>query len=247
MSLKRPRPVAGGPAAAVRRQRQTTRLETFVDAAFAFALTMLVISVDSIPQSFEELSEALKGVPAFAASFAITVMFWHGHYRWSRRYGLEDGTSVALSLLLVFLVLVFLYPLRLMMSGALNAMSGGWLPSELKITELAHVRTFFVLYGLAFALMSGVLLALNAHVLRLAIEPPLAALERAIARIEIEVWAILAATGAVSVVLALWLPPRLLSLSVWLYGALAIVMPLMGRRWRRMGAAAEAVERSDGA
>jgi hypothetical protein len=60
-----------------------------------------------------------------------------------------------------------------MMSGALNAMSGGWLPSELKLTQLYDVRTFFVLYGLAFALMSGVLLALNAHVLRLQLAPPL--------------------------------------------------------------------------
>jgi uncharacterized membrane protein len=45
----------------ISRGRQTTRLETFVDAAFAFALTMLVISVDAIPQSFDELLQALKG------------------------------------------------------------------------------------------------------------------------------------------------------------------------------------------
>jgi uncharacterized membrane protein len=227
------------------RQQHTTRLETFVDAAFAFALTMLVISVDSIPQSFEELREALKGVPAFAASFAIVVMFWHGHYRWSRRFGLEDGTSVVLSLLLVFLVLVFLYPLRLMMSGALNAMSGGWLPSELKITQLSDVRTFFVLYGLAFALMSGVLLALNAHVLRLQLAPPPGRVDRVAARIEIEAWAILASMGAISAALAVLLPPRLVGLSVWLYVGLAVIMPLMGMRWRRVGAAAEALDRSE--
>jgi uncharacterized membrane protein len=206
---------------------------------------MLVISVDSIPQSFGELREALKGVPAFAASFAIVVMFWHGHYRWSRRFGLEDGTSVVLSLLLVFLVLVFLYPLRLMMSGALNAMSGGWLPSELKITQLSDVRTFFVLYGLAFALMSGVLLALNAHVLRLQLAPPLGGVDRITARIEIEAWAILASMGAISAALAVLLPPRLVGLSVWLYVGLAVIMPLMGIRWRRVGAAAEAFDRSE--
>jgi uncharacterized membrane protein len=223
---------------------QTTRLETFVDAAFAFALTMLVISVDSIPQSFVELIDALKRVPAFAASFTITVMFWHGHYRWSRRFGLEDGWSVVLSLVLVFLVLVFLYPLRLMMSGAFNAFSGGLLPAELEITELSHVRGFFVLYGLAFALMSGVLLALNAHVLRLQLVPPLNAVSRLTARSEIEAWAILAAMGAISASLALVLPPRLVALSVWLYVGLAVIMPLMSRRWRRLGAAAEALERS---
>jgi uncharacterized membrane protein len=229
------------------RQQQTTRLETFVDAAFAFALTMLVISVDAIPQSFEELIDALKRVPAFAASFAIVVMFWHGHYRWSRRHGFEDGTSVVLSLLLVFLVLVFLYPLRLMMSGALNAMSGGWLPSEIRFTELAHVRMFFVLYGLAFASMAGVLLCLNAHVLRRPTVPPLVALDRVTARIEIEAWAILASMGAVSAAMAMLLPPGFVGLSVWLYVGLAVIMPLMGRRWRRMDAAANALDRSHAA
>lgn len=228
------------------RQDQTTRLETFVDAAFAFALTMLVISVDSIPQSFDELMDALKGVPAFAASFTITVMFWHGHYRWSRRFGLEDGWSVVLSLALVFLVLVFLYPLRLMMSSAFNAFTGGWLPAELEITELSQVRSFFVLYGIAFALMSSVLLALNAHVLRLQVVPPLSPARRVIARNEIEAWGILAASGAISASLALVLPPRMVALSVWLYVGLAVLMPLMSRRWHRLGAAAEALERSDG-
>src|SRR3546814_7073413 len=35
----------------VHRGRQVTRLETFVDAAFAFAVTLLVISIDEIPDS----------------------------------------------------------------------------------------------------------------------------------------------------------------------------------------------------
>ena len=103
------------------RAQQTTRLETCVDAAFAFALTMLVVSVDAVPRSYDELVEAMKRVPAFAASFLILVMFWHGHCRWSRRYGNEDTASVVLSSCLVFLVLVFLYPLRLMMAGAFSS------------------------------------------------------------------------------------------------------------------------------
>jgi uncharacterized membrane protein len=234
VSLKRPRSVAGGTAATVRRQRQTTRLETFVDAAFAFALTMLVISVDSIPRSFEELIEALRGVPAFAASFAITVMFWHGHYRWSRRYGVEDTGSVVLSLLLVFLVLVFLYPLRLMASGMFHWFSGGWLPSEIRIESMGELQFLFVLYGVAFMLMSLVLLALNARVRRMDLEPPLSAEHRALARVEIEAWGIQAACGMLSATLALLLPARLVILAVWVYASLGVVMPLMSRRWQRL-------------
>jgi uncharacterized membrane protein len=223
------------------RQQQATRLETFVDAAFAFALTMLVVSVDAIPQTYDQLVDAMKRVPAFAASFAIMVMFWHGHYRWSRRFGVEDTGSVVLSLLLVFLVLVFLYPLRLMMSGALSAMTGGWLRWEFQVTQSQHAQTFAVLYGLAFALMAGVLLLLNARVRRRELMPPLNDAERSIARVEMEVWGILAGFGATSALLAAALPARFLPLAVWLYAALAIVMPLMSRRWRRIGERAQAL------
>jgi uncharacterized membrane protein len=231
--------------APIPRQQQTTRLETFVDAAFAFALTMLVVSVDAIPQNYEQLVDAMKRVPAFAASFAILVMFWHGHYRWSRRFGVEDTGSVVLSLLLVFLVLVFLYPLRLMMSGALSAMTGGWLRWEFQVTRPEHAQVFAVLYGLAFALMAGVLLLLNARVRRRELSPPLDAVERSIARVEMEVWGILAGFGATSALLAATLPARFLPLAVWLYAALAIVMPLMSRRWRRMGRGATAAFAGD--
>jgi uncharacterized membrane protein len=226
----------------VSRGRQTTRLETFVDAAFAFALTMLVVSVDSVPQSYDQLVDAIKRVPAFAASFLITVMFWLGHYRWSRRYGIEDTGSVVLSLLLVFLVLVFLYPLRLMASGAFYSVSHGWLPGEIEITRIGQLQFMFVLYGMGFMLMSAVLLALYARVLRMQFEPPLSAEDRAVARVEVQAWGILASMGAMSTLLALALPPKQVGFAVWIYASLAVIMPLMGRRWERHVARAVTAE-----
>ena len=44
---------------------EMTRTEVFLDAAFAFAVTMLVISFDAIPSSYEEVVLAIKGIPAF--------------------------------------------------------------------------------------------------------------------------------------------------------------------------------------
>src|SRR5262245_44889736 len=41
-----------------------TRLETFIDAAFAFAITMLVIASQQIPDDIETLLAAFKNVPA---------------------------------------------------------------------------------------------------------------------------------------------------------------------------------------
>ena len=97
-----------------------TRLETFIDAAFAFAITILVVSVGDIPKNHAELITALKGVPAFGASFTLMMFFWTGHRRWNRYYGLEDGPSIFISLTMIFVMLVYVYPLKLMFSSMLN-------------------------------------------------------------------------------------------------------------------------------
>ncbi|MEJ2055586.1 MAG: TMEM175 family protein, partial [Calditrichaceae bacterium] len=107
-----------------------TRLEAFSDAAFAFAMSMLVISVGEIPKNYQDLILALKGTPAFAASFGSIMLFWIGHRTWSRRFGLEDAFSIFLSFALVFTVLVYLYPLKIVFSAFFTWISGGWLPSN---------------------------------------------------------------------------------------------------------------------
>ncbi|CAN7249025.1 TMEM175 family protein [Pseudoxanthomonas sp. LjRoot168] len=133
-----------------------TRLEAFVDAAFAFAVTLLVISVDRIPDSIGALQQALKNVPAFAASFAMVAMFWYAHVRWSRRYRLGTVPATLLSLLLVFLVLVYVYPLRLLLGTFFAWITGGWLPMPLTDANGARPLAFmFTFYGLAFASMSA--------------------------------------------------------------------------------------------
>jgi hypothetical protein len=93
-----------------------TRIETFTDAAFAFALTMLVISMDP-PASMTSLETALRHIPAFVLSASMLMTFWSGHHNWSRRFGLDDGPTIVLSCLLVFTMLVYVYPLRFMFSS----------------------------------------------------------------------------------------------------------------------------------
>lgn len=133
-----------------------TRLEAFVDAAFAFAVTLLVISVERIPDSMAGLLQALKNVPAFAASFAMVAMFWYAHVRWSCRYRLGTVPATLLSLLLVFLVLVYVYPLRLLLGTFFGWITGGWLPMPLSDANGPRPLAFmFVFYGLAFASMSA--------------------------------------------------------------------------------------------
>src|ERR1700730_9129818 len=57
------------------RGMQMTRLETFIDAAFAFAISMLVIAANRVPDNIEELLTAFKHVPAFVATLVVLGIF----------------------------------------------------------------------------------------------------------------------------------------------------------------------------
>jgi hypothetical protein len=150
------------------RGREVTRIEAFVDAAFAFAVTLLVISFNAMPDSAQALVEALKGVPAFAASFSLLAMLWWQHADWSRRYGLDDGRSVLLSLLLVFLVLVYVYPLRIIFTAFFGWVTNGWLPTGIAIDNLPHDLTLmFLAYAVAWTTLGFVVVALYRHAWRL--------------------------------------------------------------------------------
>ena len=91
---------------------EMTRLETFIDAAFAFAISMLVIAAQQIPDDIETLLAAFKNVPAFVASIIVLGIFWRGHWNWSRRIGLEDGTSILVSWAMLVTILIYIYPLK---------------------------------------------------------------------------------------------------------------------------------------
>ena len=95
------------------RRHDISRLEAFSDAAFAFALTLLVVSLN-VPRSYDELMTLVRGFPSFACCFALLVWIWHEHNMFFRRYGLQDSWTVFLNGLLLFVVLFYVYPLKFM-------------------------------------------------------------------------------------------------------------------------------------
>src|SRR2546421_12932513 len=66
------------------RGMEMTRLETFIDAAFAFALSMLVIGPQQIPDNIGEILGAFKNVPAFICSIVVLGFLWQGQQKWRR-------------------------------------------------------------------------------------------------------------------------------------------------------------------
>lgn len=214
-----------------------TRIETFTDAAFAFALTLLVISMDA-PADMATLDAALRHIPSFLLSACLLMMFWSGHHNWSRRFGLDDAMTIVLSCCLVFTVLVFVYPLRFMFSSMMAWIAGmSGLPigpdrGTLGIRALEDVNRMFVIYGLGFIAMSSTIALLNVHAWRRRAALGLDALEQSATRAEIGAWCILVGAGVVSTIIAVAFP-HALPTAGWAYALLAIVMPAYGRRTRR--------------
>jgi uncharacterized membrane protein len=60
------------------RRHEISQLEAFSDAVFAFALTLLVVSLDA-PKSYDDLIALMAGFVPFAASFALLIWIWHEH------------------------------------------------------------------------------------------------------------------------------------------------------------------------
>ena len=101
------------------RGRDVSRLEGFSDAVFGFALTLLVVSLE-VPASFADLRQILIGFPAFAVTFTLICWIWYEHYLLFRRYDLEDGFTVVLNCILLFIVVFYAYPLKFMVTRLIS-------------------------------------------------------------------------------------------------------------------------------
>jgi len=215
---------------------EITRLETFTDAAFAFAVTMLVIAGDSIPTSYQTLMESLKDIPSFAASIAVILFFWHGHVDWSRRYGLEDGISIVLSGGLILSLLVFVYPLKLVFSSMFSFFSGGLLKSAFVVNNPEEISGLFVFYGLGFSVTCIVILLLYSHALRKRQELKLNSRELFETKVKVTFWFFIAAPAICSAICAWLLPTKLGVWSgfiYWLYPVIAPIYSIMTAKKRR--------------
>jgi len=205
---------------------EVTRLDTFVDAAFAFVLTLLVISFDEIPSTYPEMLAAVRRIPGFAASFAVLMMFWLQHRLWSRRYGLENSKTILLSLTFIFAMLVYVYPLRYLFEGMFSNLTGGFLSTSYQIETYNEVRMIFVFYSVGFFAMSLLVSQLHRTAMRSSTLLALNQIELRKARNEMHVWALAASFGLLSILLALTLPDAWVVAAGYMYFALVPAMRL---------------------
>jgi hypothetical protein len=223
------------------RGMQMTRLETFIDAAFAFSITMLVIAAQQIPDDIETLLAAFRNVPTFIFSIYIIGIFWRGHWLWSRRYGLEDGVSIFISWSMLVTILIYIYPLKAVFGGMFYFLSHGQFGQRLHATSNAQVRALFAVYAIGFSAIALEILLLNLRAWRLREPLRLNAREQLMTRGQINGWSIPLGVGLLSLLLALILPVRFLDWSGWVYFSMALVVPIHSALRRRRLAAASRV------
>jgi uncharacterized membrane protein len=200
------------------RGTEISRLEGFSDAVFAFAVTLLVVSLE-VPHTFNDLMSAMRGFVAFAICFAILAQIWFKHYRFFRRYGLQNSWAIFLNCLLLFFVLFYVYPLKFLFSGLFRG-NGGINSSE--------ARTLLIIYGAGYAAVFGVFALLHLEAWRQRDALELNPLERLKTKHSIVEQFAMVSIGLISILLALVLPQNLVGLAGWFYAVISIYYAVAG-------------------
>lgn len=206
---------------------EMTRIEVFVDAAFAFAVTMLVISFDAIPTSFDEMILAIKSIPAFVVAVVQLVWIWHTHNIWSRRFGLDTTYTVVLSAALLTVVLIYVYPMRIMAGGMFSWFTSGYLPSNFAIEALGELRFMFIFLGVGFVAVCLVFVSMYRYAASLEQALMLNGAELHVTRTIQLLWCGAAVIGALSIALAMFLPDPYVPFSGFVFALLGLWFPMM--------------------
>jgi hypothetical protein len=152
---------------------QISRVEALSDVVFGFALTLVGVSAE-VPKTFNQLLTIMREFPTFAICFAILISLWHDHYSFFRRYGLQDRRTIFLNGVLLFIVILYVYPLKFLFSllvtlstttgDPMARMPDGKLALMITMDQAEWI-TF--IYGLGVAAVYAVLALLYAHAFRL--------------------------------------------------------------------------------
>jgi uncharacterized membrane protein len=226
---------------------EVSRVEALSDGVIAFAITLLVVSLE-VPRTFDELLVTMRGFLAFAITFAMLFHVWIVQYKFFRRYGLNDNFTIWMTALLLFVVLFYVYPLKFVWTYIANALLGLGTTVETAagrvepVVRGEQVPTMLAVYGLGFAAVFAIfsLLYLHAHRKRGALE--LNELEDFDTLSSFQENALMSLIGVLSVSIALTRNPRYMTLAGMSYWLVAPVMfvhgSLRGRRRRGLEEAA---------
>jgi uncharacterized membrane protein len=209
------------------RGAEVTRLEGFTDAVFAFAVTLLVVSLE-VPKTFPELLVAMHGFLAFGVCFGLLANVWYQHYRFFRRYALENPWVVFLNCALLFFVLFYVYPLKFLFTAIFNS-------SEISLSE---ERALFTIWSLGYAAVFTVFTLLYLHAWRIRAQLELTPLEAIRTQVSLLDQIAMLFIALLSTALARTMPDRYLGIAGNIYFLVpfyfTIAHSIAGRRERQL-------------
>ena len=186
------------------RGTEVSRVEAIADAVFGLVLAMLLLQ-ERPPDSFGAMFDAIKALIPFAVTFGVIAMIWFEHYLFFRRYDLHDGPTIALTFVLLFLVVGFAYPLKLVFTSLTISYLGpiGELTNAHMSRGVDSSGPVFLVYSTAFCAVYGTLALLYRMALRRRGELGLDARELFLTRSAIAALLLQMLVGALSVMFAL--------------------------------------------
>ena len=146
------------------RNYEVQRIETFSDGVFAFAVTLLIVSLE-VPKSFEELLINIRGFFAFGISFILLVFIWNEQHFFFRRYGLEDSWTLTLNIFLLFIVLFYVYPLKFLFKLLFSDQIYGRNASPFRITQ-EQLPALMQIYAVGYIVIYSLFLLMYWHALK---------------------------------------------------------------------------------
>ncbi len=202
------------------RRSDSTRLEALSDGVFAFAATLLVVSLE-VPKTFDALLADLSGFGAFAVSFGALLLIWAVHNAYFKRYGLEDAWTQILNGWLLFVVLFYVFPLKFVAAGvSAFVFRIGAARGEAMIGSFDELSLLFQLYGLGFVLIFATFSLMYRHATRRAAVLGLSAVELHEAHMLKRHYAIFVLVGVLSILVARLQVGLQIGFPGWMYGLL---------------------------
>src|SRR6185503_4704671 len=211
------------------RGEHVSRVEGFTDAVFAFAVTLLVVALE-VPHDYQGLLDVLRGFPAFVICFTVLMTFWNAHFRFHRRYGMEDVFTRVMTMAILVLVLFFVYPLKFLFTMVTVNLFQLQMHDAPHLESNAQGDVLFFIYGLGFAGVWTLYALLYWHAWRTRDQLELTEAERLMSRMDLFANFVYVLVCLLSVVLALvtdssWIPGviyfligPLQALNGWLFG-----------------------------
>jgi hypothetical protein len=230
----------------MRTGHDTSRLQGFSDGVFALSATLLVVTLGEVPSDYDELVSAVTRFPAFALAFAALISVWNNHREFFARYPIADGWTAAINSVLLFIVLLYVYPLKLLSEVVAESLLGA-APAAVASMGVAETRVLYLIFGAAVGAVLSLLAGLHLRAWSRRGELALDTLGLYELRQEIVVYAALVLVGMLSLLTAALGLGLGWGLPVWL---LVVLSPLIvaserlltaGRR-RELRAAADNIQ-----